>query len=93
MDLAGKGAKQFFHKGNGVYCPGCFQNFVAPRCAGCGDPCMGGSGVTAKDDKTIEALNVTWHAKCFRCVSCGRAITGTFQERMGRPVCNGCARR
>ena len=53
----------------------------------------GVQGINKEEYKTIEAMNLHWHAKCFRCVACGRKIMGLFMERMGRPVCNNCSRR
>lgn len=88
--------KSFFNHGGKPYCSPCYERSVAPRCAGCGDPCLGdksGNGNVRESNKTIEAMHLHWHARCFRCYDCGRSIQGLFQERMGRPVCSACSRR
>jgi len=93
-ELSGKGStKSYFEYGKKPWCQQCYGEHCAPRCAGCGLPCTGGEGINKADRKTIVAINLHWHAQCFKCSVCSAKITGSFKESLGRPVCLRCGGR
>ncbi|CAG9460093.1 unnamed protein product [Pedinophyceae sp. YPF-701] len=89
--LSGRGtSKSYYEHGKRPWCKECFGEQVAPRCSGCGKPCMGGEGLNRREMTTIEAIGRHWHASCFKCRSCGTRLQGTFVESMGMPLCKRC---
>jgi hypothetical protein len=38
----------------------------------------------------IEALDAEWHPRCFVCEGCGKALSGGFLEREGKPYHEAC---
>jgi uncharacterized CHY-type Zn-finger protein len=57
----------------------------AKKCAKCGDPISG---------TAIEALNNTWHQKCFVCTTCDKPFQDSkFVNVDGKPYCQNCGRK
>ncbi|CAG2055069.1 unnamed protein product [Timema podura] len=79
--------KQFgedgFHERDGKpYCRDDYFDMFAPKCGGCNRPIM---------ENYISALNSQWHADCFVCRDCKKAVSGkSFYAMEGKPVCPKC---
>ncbi|XP_027129557.1 actin-binding LIM protein 3 [Larimichthys crocea] len=48
-------------------------------CAGCGEE--------IKQGQSLLALERQWHVSCFKCRTCGRALTGEYISKDGIPYC------
>ncbi|XP_017777654.1 PREDICTED: transforming growth factor beta-1-induced transcript 1 protein-like [Nicrophorus vespilloides] len=75
---------QEFHQKEGKpICQICYRGKVADKCNGCGEP--------IETCATI-ALNAKWHPDCFKCKTCGKAISTTkFKvDSKGFPMCESC---
>ncbi|KAM8835593.1 actin-binding LIM protein 3-like isoform 1-T2 [Synchiropus picturatus] len=48
-------------------------------CAGCGEE--------IKQGQSLLALKSQWHVSCFKCQTCGCALTGEYISKEGKPYC------
>ncbi|MEQ2226426.1 Actin-binding LIM protein 3, partial [Ilyodon furcidens] len=53
--------------------------FCSPDCAGCGQE--------IKQGQSLLALDRQWHITCFKCRTCGCALTGEYISKDGIPYC------
>ncbi|XP_062383394.1 PDZ and LIM domain protein 5b [Sardina pilchardus] len=69
----------FVEERGNVYCANCYEEFLAPSCAGCQGKVLG---------EVINALKQTWHVSCFLCTTCQQPIrNNTFHLEDGQPYC------
>uniref|UniRef100_A0A4W6F1G2 Actin binding LIM protein family, member 3 n=1 Tax=Lates calcarifer TaxID=8187 RepID=A0A4W6F1G2_LATCA len=52
---------------------------LLPDCAGCGEE--------IKQGQSLLALERQWHVSCFKCRTCGCALTGEYISKDGIPYC------
>jgi len=71
-----------FHIEDGQpYCPKCFQNLFAQKCAGCDFPIEAG-------DQFFDAINQLWHCECFTCQTCHVQLKASgFCVKGVKPYC------
>ncbi|XP_068698548.1 testin-like isoform X1 [Montipora foliosa] len=76
------GTSGFVPKDGEFYCPDCYQNQHAKRCAECGEPLSEG-GVLYNEQ--------TWHKECFSCYSCHESLAArAFSVHGGLRYCIEC---
>ncbi|KAF6207212.1 hypothetical protein GE061_018452 [Apolygus lucorum] len=76
------GEEGFHEKDGRPYCREDYFDMFAPKCGGCNRPIM---------ENYVSALSTQWHADCFVCRDCKKAVTGkTFYAMEGKPVCPKC---
>lgn len=76
------GTSGFVPKDDEFYCPGCYQNLHAKRCADCGEPLSEG-GVLYNEQ--------TWHKECFSCFTCHESLASRpFSVHSGHRYCIEC---
>lgn len=76
------GTSGFVPKDDEFYCPGCYQNLHAKRCADCGEPLSEG-GVLYNEQ--------TWHKECFSCFTCHKSLASRpFSVHSGHRYCIEC---
>ncbi|GLH00347.1 LIM domain-containing protein jub [Gryllus bimaculatus] len=76
------GEEGFHEKDGKPYCRDDYFDMFAPKCGACNRPIM---------ENYISALNSQWHADCFVCRDCKKAVQGkSFYAMEGKPVCPKC---
>ena len=73
---------QHYFADGACFCPDCWGARSA-KCAGCGQPILSGSFVTALGSK--------WHEEHFCCAACGAVLRGSYSICEGKPYCQGHA--
>ncbi|XP_071131214.1 PDZ and LIM domain protein 7-like isoform X24 [Mytilus edulis] len=69
----------FVEEGGFLYCEKDYELYFAPKCAVCGSAIVG---------ECVNALQKTYHPKCFTCVQCKQQIGGNqFHLEDGKPYC------
>ncbi|XP_076072243.1 PDZ and LIM domain protein 7-like isoform X14 [Mytilus galloprovincialis] len=69
----------FVEEGGFLYCEKDYELYFAPKCAVCGSAIVG---------ECVNALQKTYHPKCFTCVQCKQQIGGNqFHLEEGKPYC------
>ncbi|XP_063712031.1 PDZ and LIM domain protein 7-like [Symsagittifera roscoffensis] len=71
-----------FHLEEGMpYCEEHWNEMFTSKCEACQKPIQAGH-------RWLEALNVNWHAECFKCATCMKRLEGeTFFSKSGKPYC------
>ncbi|XP_075250583.1 PDZ and LIM domain protein 7-like isoform X2 [Convolutriloba macropyga] len=71
-----------FHLEEGMpYCEEHWNELFTSKCEACMKPIQAGH-------RWLEALNVNWHAECFKCATCLKRLEGeTFFSKAGKPYC------
>jgi len=69
----------FVEEQGNLYCEDCYEKFLAPTCAKCGNRIKG---------DCLNAIGKQFHPECFTCAYCGKPFgSGAFYLEDGLPYC------
>jgi len=73
---------EYFQGDGKIFHPECLK---LPKCAKC-------SLDIPATTRKVMALGNSYHAQCFNCGNCGKALQGQFYNKGGKPHCEDCSR-